>query len=349
MRGKTIASIYLCFFSLVIILFASNVRAEESTLNSSISASGIFIKEYTIPTSNSKPLNIDVGTNNIVWFTENNGMKIGSFNSITKTFKEYPTTLHPYDIVYNVLNGLVYFTLDEYSNGHYGVLVPRAGTVYEFPTGLPVASAVDCTLDPSGNFWFNGWDSQSVSKVNKTGGMETYIPPSFGYMSGLTEDPEGNIWLTIVQAYEYNPRLLKLDTKLAQHGTSNGFTEIPLPNNQETIRRPLAALGKIWFLMMDESKIASYDTETGMFKEYSTPTPNAGPNYLAFDRWGRLWFTEALANQIGMLDLRTGIITEFPIPTPNSQPAGIAVDMNRDIIWFTESSSNKIGQLILRP
>ena len=350
MRKKILASIISFFFSLVTILFALNAWAEVSAFDLSVldnNQTGAFIQEYTIPTPNSEPLFIDVDANGRVWFTENNGMKIGSFNPWTKTFKEYSTSFHPRDIVCNVLNGLVYFTEDEYSNSHYGALVPRTGVVYEFPTGLPVASAVDCTLDPSGNFWFNGWDSQSVSKANKTG-LESYIPPSFGYMSGLTEDPEGNIWLTIVQAYEYNPRLLKLDTKLAQPGTSNGFTEIPLPTNQETIRRPLAALGKIWFPMMNESKIACYDPTTGEFEEYPTPTPDAGIGDLALDRWERIWFTEPLANQIAMLDLRTGVITEFPIPTPDASLCGIAVDMNRDIVWFTESSGNKIGRLILR-
>ena len=304
----------------------------------------VSIKEYSIPTPNSHPFFIDVDAGGRVWFTEHDGKNIGRFNPKIQTFTEYPTAFKPRDLVYNVHDGSVYFTEDDYSNGHYGILFPGTGTIQEFSTGLPVASAVDCTVDASGNFWFNGWDSRSVSEVSKTG-VETYVPPSFGYTSGLTEDPRGNIWLTIMQGNEYNPRLLKLDTKLAQTGTSNGFTEISLPFSQATIRRPLAALGKIWF--WNESKIACYTPDTGMFEEYPTPTPNAGINDLAADRWGRIWFTEGAANQIGMLDLRTGIITEFPVPTANGSPMGIAVDVNRDIIWFTESSGNKIGKLIL--
>jgi streptogramin lyase len=302
------------------------------------------IKEYTIPTPNSQPLFIDVDVGGRVWFTEQDGKKIGRFNPKTQTFTEYPIAFKPRDIVCNVRDGSVYFVGGEYSDGHYGILYQRTGSVHEFPTGLPVASASACTVDPGGNFWFNGWDSRSVSKVSKIG-FETYTPPSFGYMSGLTEDPQGNIWLTIVQAYEYNPRLLKLDTKLAQAGTSNGFTEISLPAGQATIRRPLAALGKIWF--WNESKISCYDPDSGMFEDYPTPTPNAGINDLALDRWGRIWFTEGAANQIGMLDLRTGVITEFPVPTADGSPMGIAVDVNRDTIWFTESAGNKIGKLML--
>ena len=303
-----------------------------------------FINEYTIPTINSHPMFIDVDSEGRVWFTEQDGKKIGRFNPKTETFIEYPTDLKPRDIVYNVRDRSLYFLEDEYLNGHYAILDTKTGAVHEFPTELPAASAVDCTVDPSGNFWFNGWDSRSVSKVSRSG-LENYIPPSFGYMSGLTQDPQGNIWLTIVQGGEYNPRLLKLDTNLAQAGTSNGFTEIPLPISQATIRKPLAALGKIWF--WNESKISCYDPATGLFDEYPTTTPNAGISDLAADRWGRIWFTESAANQIGMLDLRAGIITEFPIPTAGGSPVGIAVDVNRDIIWFTESSGNKIGKLTL--
>ncbi len=254
----------------------------------------------------------------------------------------------PWCISYNVLNGLVYFTEGDYSNGHYGVLNPTTGAISEFPTGIAVASSVECTITPNRYFWFNGWDSQTVSRSDNSGHIVSYMPPYFGYTSGLTEDPEGNLWLIIVGAYEYNPTLLKLDTKLAQPGTSTGFTVIPLPTNQETVRSPLAALGKIWFPMMSSSKIASYDPTTGVFETFPTPTPNAIPSGLAVDRWDRIWFAESQANKIGMLDLRTRTISEFPVPTPNSHPEHITVDNNQDVVWFIESSGNKIGKLILR-
>ncbi|HDH06015.1 MAG TPA: hypothetical protein ENH01_09960 [Nitrospirae bacterium] len=336
MAKKTTATIMSIIFSLVVILFASNVHAQKAV-----------ILEYDIPTPNSKPMYIDVDDNGMVWFTELDGVKIGRFNPREETFTEYPVTFQPRCIVYNVLNNLVYFTEDASGNGHYGALFPKTGSVLEFPTGLPSGSSVDCTLDPDGNFWFNGWDSQSLSKANKAG-LENYVLPSFGYTAGLTEDPEGNIWMTIVSAYEYNPRLIKFDPSLGEPGTSKGFSEIPLLVSQATIRAPIAALGKIWFPIIDQSKIASYDPATGTFQEYPAPTPDAGIQRIAIDRWNRIWFTEELANQIGMLDLRTGLITEYPLPTPGSSPHGIVVDKNRDIVWFVESAGNKIGRLTLR-
>jgi streptogramin lyase len=168
-------------------------------------------------------------------------------------------------------------------------------------------------------------------------------------MSGLSEDANGNLWLTIVDGNEFNPRLLKLDVKAASPGGSSGFTEINLPYSQATIRRPIAAGGKVWVPLMDKSKILSFDPETNEFKEYATPTPNAGVGRLAVDRWDRLWFAETQANKIGMLDPRTNSIIEFSIPTPNSKTEMVAVDRESDIVYFTEGSGNKIGKLTLRP
>lgn len=336
MKSKVVS-----FMTLIIGLLA--VSISQGVLGASVK-----VTEYNIPTPNSKPLYIAVDSNSKVWFTEQDGKKIGKFDPTTTTFKEYSVNFAPWCISYNVLNGLVYFTEGDYSNGHYGVLNPTSGAISEFPTGTPVASTVECTITPSRNFWFNGWDSQTVSKADKSGHIVSYRPPYFGYTSGLTEDPEGNLWLTIVGAYEYNPTLLKLDTKLAQPGTSAGFTAIPLATNQETIRRPLAALGKIWFLMQMSSSIGSYDPTTGSFETFPTPTPSAAPDGLAVDRWGRIWFAERTANKIGMLNLRTRTISEFAVPTPNSSPGSIAVDINKDVVWFVENSGNKIGKLILR-
>jgi streptogramin lyase len=310
------------------------------------------IQEYSIPTPDSGPTDIVVDPSGNVWFTERNGNKIGKL-SLAGIFTEYPVTFsQPIGIAYNLYTGSVYFTGGNYGDGHYGVLSPnsrRVPLVVEFPTGLPVASATTCTLTPDGKFWFNGWDSSSVSRANASGIIDNYSLPSFGYTSGLSEDAQGNLWLTQVSAFEYNPKLIKFDTKLAQPGTSNGFTEIPLPYSQAQARGPIAALGKIWLTLGDQSKILSYDPEAGTFAEYATPTPNAAPSGLALDRWNRLWFTEVLANKIGMLDLRTGIITEFAIPTPNSHPENLAVDVDRNIVYFTESAGNKIGKLTLRP
>jgi streptogramin lyase len=308
----------------------------------------VQISEYDLPSANTKAFCIDVGVNSNVWISETEANKICKFVPSSKTFVEFSTSFKPGDIVCNPHDKLVWFTEGDYGNGHYGY-VKSNGVVKEFACNLPAASTVDNLLDPENNYWFNGWDSQRLMKTNSSGGTQVYILPSFGYTSGLAEDPEGILWMTIVGAYEYSPRLVRFDPKLGVPGTSNGFTEIPLPyTNQETIRRPLASGGKIYFLEIAKSAIGCYDPKSGQFNEYLTPTAAAGPSAMAADRFGRIWFTEGSANNIAMLDLRTGLITEYPVPTPNSSPGGIAIDLVADVVYFTEFNANRIGQLTIK-
>ena len=316
------------------------------------------IQEFAIPTAQSQPYFIDVDANGTVWFAEKGASKIGRFNPVSNTFTEFllSKTTNPTEVICSVDRAIVYFLGGPSGNAHYGWIVPSTGAVYEFRTGLPSSSATTGALDPAGNFWFNGWDSQSLVERTRSGQVLTYALPYFGYSDGLTRDPQGNIWLTIVTGSEYNPTLLQFNPALGVPGTSNGFTVVPMPASQACIRRPSAALGRIWFPNEGDcgpgvhttAAIESYEPSTGQWAQYLPPTPDAAPGYPVADRWGRIWFAEGLANQIGMLDLQTGTITEFPVPTANSNPAGIAVDVGRDIVWFSEFQGNKIGKLTLR-
>jgi hypothetical protein len=48
-----------------------------------------YVDEYAAPTSNSAPLAITVGKNGMIWFTESNATKLGMFDPMNKTFKEW--------------------------------------------------------------------------------------------------------------------------------------------------------------------------------------------------------------------------------------------------------------------
>jgi len=62
---------------------------------------------------------------------------------------------------------------------------------------------------------------------------------------------------------------------------------------------------------------------TGSISEYSIPTADSGPYYMADDLQGNLWFTESSANKLAKIDIKSGDITEVPVPTTNSSPLGI--------------------------
>ena len=305
--------------------------------------------EYDVPTASSKVTSLDVDASGNVWFVENGGQKIGKFNPQTQKFSEYPAAISPGYIHFNPVDSMLYILGGTYGSGLFGTVDPISGTVSTFPSGLPVSSTAFGLVRSDGSFWFNGWDSQSVSHGTKTGPVTNYIPPHFGYMSGLTEDSSGNLWLTIVNAYEGNPRLLKLDLSAAVANTSSGFTEISLYSQASTVRDPRAVGNRVWFMVQDRSSIAYYDVTTSTVTTISTPTANAGVSGMELDANGNPWFAEPTANNIAFFDTATGLVHEYPIKTASAGAYALAIDRTRGIVWYSEQTANKIGCRSLTP
>jgi virginiamycin B lyase len=79
--------------------------------------------------------------------------------------------------------------------------------------------------------------------------------------------------------------------------------------------------------------------------EFSVPTTDGLPYWIAKGPDGNLWFTEFAGNKIGRIT-PGGAITEFTVPTSASEPSGITSGPDGNL-RFAELSGNKIGQLIL--
>src|ERR1700724_579459 len=77
--------------------------------------------------------------------------------------------------------------------------------------------------------------------------------------------------------------------------------------------------------------------------EFTIPTANSTPSFIAAGPDGNLWFTEVSRDKIGRITT-AGVITEFAITTANSQPFGIATGPDGNL-WFTEYNGNKIGRI----
>jgi len=82
-------------------------------------------------------------------------------------------------------------------------------------------------------------------------------------------------------------------------------------------------------------------TPTPTFYEFSIPTVNSDPNWIAAGPDGNMWFTEANANNIARIT-PAGVVTEFAVPTANAGLWGI-ISGSDGRLWFTETSSSKIG------
>lgn len=85
--------------------------------------------------------------------------------------------------------------------------------------------------------------------------------------------------------------------------------------------------------------------QTPVFTEYSIPTANSMPLYIATGSDGALWFTESNTNpaQIGRITT-SGVITEYKLPAGYNTPSGITLGPD-GAIWFAVSGGSKIGRI----
>lgn len=107
----------------------------------------------------------------------------------------------------------------------------------------------------------------------------------------------------------------------------------------------------------------SIDYETNEIKNWTVPTPLAGPLGLILASDGGLWFCEFLAvcslprepqnppradnrqNKIGRLNVTDGTFKEYPLPLTLTTPAVMRAETEGRYLWFTAIASNAIGRI----
>jgi streptogramin lyase len=93
-----------------------------------------------------------------------------------------------------------------------------------------------------------------------------------------------------------------------------------------------------WLAMMDQGKIAKFDTETLKFQIFEAfENAPGGPQEHRFyeitaDSQSNCYFMDIGAGYIGRVDARTAKITFYQPPTPNSGPRRGQMD-SQDRLW----------------
>lgn len=117
--------------------------------------------EFTIPTHHSNPEGITAGPGNAMWFTEADAGKIGRFDPITLTFKEYdvPSPSRPSQITLGP-DGAFWFT-NLRSIGR----ITTKGHVHVYSIGQNDPSGI--TTGPDGGVWFTGQSDHNGSMLGR--------------------------------------------------------------------------------------------------------------------------------------------------------------------------------------
>lgn len=287
------------------------------------------ISAFPIPTPNSEPIEITLGPDGNLWFTEQNASAVARVTpSGAITEFRTPTFSFPKDITPGP-DGNVWFT--EGTIGKIGVITP-AGRIREITFSL-FDGAGGITRGPDGNIWFTGMGENRIWRLDlPTGGLTSFdIPTPNSFPSAITAGPDGNLWF-----------LEQGVGKMAKITTSGEITEFAEPLSLPFDISP-GRDGNVWFVERFSQRIGKV-TPDGQFTFYSTAlhtletiTPGFGQSLL---------FTSFGDDKIASITT-DGVITDSP-PAGDSGPTGITRGPLRSV-WFLGYSSNKVYRVISGP
>ena len=281
--------------------------------------------EYTVPTPNSIPLDIILGPDGFIWFTEFNS---GNFTKASPdgTMIEYAGPIHVTGIAAGA-DGNLWLTDPD----HNSVLQvdPSKGKIKNV---FPVAAAGEGIARGSDNaLWFAEPANQRIGRITTGGIVSHFNVPSGGDPKTIRLGPDGNLWFTEFAA-----------NKISRLTTTGTFTEFQLPDGANPTS--LCTLGTdVWFTEFGTNTIARISTTApNTITRYALPA-GRGPRDCAGDpAGGTVYFTEATFGGVGSIDA-AGNLAELGL---TAQDRRITLG-NDGAMWITEPFANKIARLPL--
>jgi streptogramin lyase len=125
-----------------------------------------------------------------------------------------------------------------------------------------------------------------------------------------------------------------------------------IPKNKGIYDTDTDSKGRTDLYIWRDSKIGIFDPKTVDYKEYSTPTPMAGPRRGQIDGRDRLWAAEFYAGQVLMFDPDKKELKEFPLingtkpyTAPYAAPYSTSADDKNQIVWTNDFNSTRLYRI----
>ena len=283
------------------------------------------IQEIPLPSPDSGPGEITLGSDGNLWFTELQTSKLGRLTP-AGCLTEFATGYHPPEGLTAGPDGALWFTEPgEAQIGH----MTTGGLLQEFKLPATADNPYQIVAGPDGNLWFTDPLAGAVGRMTTAGvGIEYPTPTKLSNPLGIAAGTDGMLY--VVEGSR---------NTIARVDPSGGaMTEILIPNG---LSGSIAAGpdGDIWF---GESQSLTQLKADGTVTSFPLPGVTAisivsGPD-------DNLWF--ATGDAIGQMVLSTHAVTTFPIPTANSDTNSVTVGPDGSL-WFAENAGNQIGLLKL--
>ncbi len=238
---------------------------------------------------------IIVDKNDRLWFVEQIGNKIGSFDPATEKFVEYDISTpksNPNDLALDS-EGNVWFV--EWNSGKIGKLDFKLKKILEYDlesNGRPAGIAVDA----EDNIWITDVAMNEIGRF--TSKTKTYrafpIVTPLSRPGKILIDISNNIWFT--QLHSHKVTMFVPSTGMMSEAILPDYNSVP----QSII---FDKKGRLWYIDDMMNKIGYFEPQSASFNDFDIPTINSQPMNMAIDSKGDIWFTEndRGANKIAQL------------------------------------------------
>ena len=271
----------------------------------------VEIKEYDVPTPNSRPHDPALAPDGSLWYTGQVANKLGRLDPKTGQIKEYALKTPnsgPHGLVADK-DGNIWFTA--ISGEYVGKLDPKTGDIKEYrpPEGMKVDPHTP-TFDQNGVLWFTNEQSNEIGRLDpRTGKMDlkqSPTPHSVPY--GIVVTHKG---VPIFCEFGSN-KLASIDPKTME------IKEYPLPEGARPRRLALAKDGTIYYSDYARGMLGHFDPVTGKQEEWPSPGGSSSRPYgIAITNDGTVWYSESgvRPNTLVKFDPSTKKFESTPIPS----------------------------------
>jgi streptogramin lyase len=348
-------SLNLRLFALVFALVAGLAIVLGAMLSATHAADLFRFTQYKVPTTNSEPRYVTVGSDRNVWFTEGNEFftpnpdpntggtfhtqigRITPAGNITE-FRVDGCQCFLNDIVQGP-NNILYIT----TNSNLLVSITTAGTVQPF---IETPFTVGDSLARRGDdLWINDFNTGSIWRYNITNDAFTESATE-GTPADVAVDAQGIVWFTGTDANG--------EGQIGRLNPRNGRVSATPVTGSRPGHMAIASDGKVWFTDRFNHRVGYLDpSNRNQVTQFSTLTPEAGPQDIAAANEGRMWFAQARVGNVARIS-PDGTITEAGRTVkddPNSgleSAFGITVFPEDQSVWYTKPADNMVAHLTPR-
>lgn len=297
-------------------------------------SSNAYVTEFVLPSECEMPLGIAVDAGQ-VWYVSTKRGLLGTYNAAENKFNEYNIPEWP----------------------------AREQPFTAVPSSWQMSWAVK--VDGSGNVWFTD-QNNAIWRFNKASESFDMFKVPASYPSAMDFDANGNIYFIGLNSES----LYFGDVSKMKEGTSEGFTEIPLPlDGFDGIDLRIVTSGSlavdnerndVWVSLLAfqrKGQIFQYDIDTNkVVRIVDLPADLSSPVGAALDNSGNLWVADHGTSTFFKYDPVSEGITKFVTSIaspkifggttpPNAYTLPYWVERGPDgSLWFNEHTGNKIAR-----